>query len=102
MKSGRFFFGTWMFLFGLLAGVVAGILFAPRSGQETRRRLRGIADETGQRVGKITEETKQVVNEAAKHGREWAGEAGGHLKNIKQEARQTATGIVEQGKGLIR
>jgi DNA invertase Pin-like site-specific DNA recombinase len=64
--------------------------------------LRGIADKTGQRVGKITEETKQAVTEAAKHGREWAGEAGGHLKNIKQEARQTATEIVAQGKELIR
>lgn len=102
MKSGRFFFGTSMFLFGLLAGVIAGILFAPRSGRETRRRLGGMADETGRRVGKITEETKQVVTEAAKHGKEWVGEAGGHLKNIKQEARQTATGIVERGKGLLR
>ncbi|MDC4223827.1 MAG: YtxH domain-containing protein [Candidatus Manganitrophus sp.] len=102
MKNGRFFFGSMMFLFGLLAGVLAGILFAPRSGKETRRRLTGLADETGQRVGRITEATKQVATEAAKHGKEWAAEAGGHLKNIRQEARQTADIIVEQGKELIR
>lgn len=102
MKTGRFFFGTMMFLFGLLAGIIAGILLAPRSGKETRRQLKGLAEETGQRVGKITEESKQVVTGVAKHGKEWANEAGGHLKNISQEARQTATGIVEHGKELIR
>lgn len=102
MKNGRFFFGTMMFLFGLLTGMIAAILLAPRSGKETRRRLKGLVDETGDRVGKITEETRQVLNEAAKHGKEWIGEAGGHLKNIGQEARQTAAEIVAHGKELIR
>lgn len=102
MKSGRFFFGTLMFLFGLLAGAIAGILLAPRSGRDTRRQLKGLADETGHHVGRITEETKQVFSGAAKHGKEWADETGGHLKNIGQEARQTATGIVEHGKELTR
>jgi gas vesicle protein len=102
MKNRRFLFGTFMFLFGLLAGVIAGILFAPRSGKEIRRQLRGMTDKAGQRVGRITEETKQAAADAARHGKEWAAEAGGHLKNIGQAARQTATEIVEQGKELIR
>lgn len=103
MKSGsRFLFGLMMFLVGLLAGVTTGILLAPRSGRDTRRQLKGLADEAGDRVGKIAEESKQVLAGAAKHGKEWAGEAGGHLKKIGQEARQTAEGIVEQGKELIR
>ena len=103
MKNGsRFLFGTLMFLVGLLTGVIAGLLLAPRSGKETQRRLKGMADETGQRVGRITEETKQVVAETAKQGKEWAGEAGGRLKKVGQEVRQTAAGIVEQGKEIIR
>jgi len=102
MKNGRFLFGTMMFLFGLLAGVIAGILFAPRSGQETRRRLGGLVDETGHRVDRMTKATKQAAAEAAKHGKEWAAEAGDHLKNIGQEARKAANVIAEQGKGLIR
>ena len=42
------------FLGGAIAGAVAGILLAPKSGEETRRELRGYArkaEEEGMRAG---------------------------------------------------
>ena len=61
----RFLFSAIMFLTALLVGFGAGILLAPRSGKETRKRFRGLANETGQ-----------------------------HLKDLGQQARRTATKIV--------
>ncbi len=64
-NAARFLFSTILFLAALLVGFGAGILLAPRSGKETRRRLMGLANETGE-----------------------------HLKDLGQQARRTATKIV--------
>ncbi len=57
------------FLVGLSLGIAAGVLFAPASGEETRRELRDRADEavnTGRRKW----------GEVLETGREKAGEVG--------------------------
>ncbi len=57
------------FLFGLGVGIVAGLLFAPASGEETRRELRERLDE-GVDAGR--RKWGEVVDE----GREKAGDIG--------------------------
>ncbi|MCG3113206.1 MAG: YtxH domain-containing protein [Candidatus Manganitrophus sp. SB1] len=98
----HYFFGGMMFMLGLTIGIGAGFLLAPRSGRDTRRQIKGLADETGTHLGRIADETKQVFSGVVKHGKEMAKETGGHLDNITQEAKQTADKIAAHGKGLMR
>ena len=60
------------FFLGLGIGVAAGILFAPKSGEETREFIRQKADESGE-----------------------------FLKRRTEDLRETATGFVEKGRTVI-
>lgn len=103
MSEGRhYFFGGMMFMLGLTVGIGAGFLLAPRSGRDTRRQIKGLADETGTHLGRIADETKQVFSGVVKHGKELAKETGGHLDNITQEAKQTANQIAAHGKQIAK
>jgi gas vesicle protein len=68
-------FGVGHLLLALMGGAAAGaaavFLTAPRSGQETRRRLHSAADETRDAVGRVpvalrkaTEAARDAFNEA--------------------------------------
>ena len=61
------------FFLGMGIGVAVGILFAPKSGEETRRLIRDRADE----------------------GR-------GYVKRRSDELRDSATDLVEKGKGAVK
>lgn len=61
------------FAFGLGLGLAIGVLFAPKSGEETRDMIRGKADE----------------------GREY-------LRRRGEEVREQASELVERGKGAVR
>jgi gas vesicle protein len=61
------------FAFGLGLGLAIGVLFAPKSGEETRDMIRGKADE----------------------GREY-------LRRRGEEVREQASDLVERGKGAVR
>ncbi len=67
----RFFFGAIPFLMGLLLGLGTGLLLAPRSGRETRRRLGGVVDEAGEHLEDIAHQAKQRVSRIVKHGKKW-------------------------------
>jgi gas vesicle protein len=58
--------GVGMFFIGLAAGAVAGgiaaLLFAPKSGKETREMIRGKAVETGQMIQSRANEVKERVS----------------------------------------
>ncbi|MBI3804580.1 MAG: YtxH domain-containing protein [Nitrospirae bacterium] len=94
----RFAFGLLMFLAGLAAGALAGVLFAPRSGRETQKDLRGLANETGKRFGRITEKTRESLAGAADQGKQWANDAQEHLKSIGQAASK----VVDEGREFTR
>lgn len=58
------------FVLGAAIGGGLALLTAPRSGQETRDRIRDLADETRDRLGKLAEEAETRVKEAVEEGRE--------------------------------
>ena len=65
MKSSNAFGGT-LLIFGL--GILAGILIAPRRGEETRKILREQMEECcGKTCGFITEKTAEVRKQAEKY-----------------------------------
>lgn len=68
--------GGVYFLTGLAAGVAVGILFAPKSGVETR----------------------DLISRKAEEGKEALKEQGFRLKKQAKEMRNRAEGLVEEGK----
>ena len=57
------------FFLGLGIGVAAGILFAPKSGDETRALLRSRAEEGGDYLKRRTDELKDAATDAVERGR---------------------------------
>lgn len=58
------------FLAGAAIGGALGILFAPRSGKETREKIKGMADETRDRIRHIAEDAEMKIAEALHEGKE--------------------------------
>jgi gas vesicle protein len=51
------------FLLGGAVGIIAGLLLAPKSGQETRRRLQDWIDDLGDKSQDILEEGKEILEQ---------------------------------------
>ncbi len=62
------------FLGGALAGAVAGILLAPKSGEETRRELRGYARKAEEEVIERAKEARAALDEMIERGRHFVAE----------------------------
>ena len=65
------------FLMGLAAGAIVGVLVAPASGEETRRRLKERAEElTNEKVGEVVQMGRERAGEMAKQAAEKAFDSG--------------------------
>lgn len=73
------------FLGGAIAGAVAGILLAPKSGEETRRELRGYARKAEEEVIEKAKEARAALDEMIERGRHFMAE-----KRAEVEAAVTA------------
>jgi gas vesicle protein len=62
------------FLGGAVAGVVAGILLAPKSGEETRRELRGYARRAEEEVMEKAKEARAALDETIERGKRFMAE----------------------------
>jgi gas vesicle protein len=78
------------FLGGAIAGAVAGILFAPKSGEETRRELKGYARKTEEEI------------EKAKHARAALDDAIERGKHFVAEKRADVEAAVKTGKEAMK
>ena len=74
------------FLGGAIGGMMAGILLAPKSGEETRRELKGYA-----------RKTEDEVIEKAKEARAALDEMIGRGKRLVEENRAGAAAAVKAG-----
>jgi gas vesicle protein len=78
-------------LVALLLGAAVGggiaLLTAPRSGRETREKLRGLAGETSERIRRIAEEAEERIAEVLQEG-----------KNTVVEKRDMVKAAVEAGR----
>jgi gas vesicle protein len=74
------------FFLGFGIGLAAGLLFAPASGRDTRRRLQEKFEDT---MNASEEKVNETVQDIAERGRQKAGELGGRL------GRQAAEGAVD-------
>jgi gas vesicle protein len=79
------------FFLGLGIGVAAGILFAPKSGEETRELLKEKAEEGKDYLKRRSEELKETAAEALEKGRQ----------TLTRQKQQLAA-AVEAGKAAYR
>lgn len=89
-SSDDFFKGL---LFGTVVGVTAGILLAPKSGEETRADIKRLAQETGDKAEKYYLNAKKEVNKRIKDLKETG-------KNIDVDGYKKLVGkVVDEIKG---
>ena len=58
-----------MFVGGVVLGAVAGLLFAPKSGRETRREIKDAATKVKEEVTNAAKRTKAGIEAAVEKGR---------------------------------
>ena len=62
------------FLGGVIGGITAGILLAPRSGEDTRRELKGYARKTEEEVIEKAKEARAALDEVIERGKHFIDE----------------------------
>jgi len=62
------------FLSGAVAGAIAGILFAPKAGEQTRRELKAFARKTEEDLLEKAKETRAALDEAIERGKSFVAE----------------------------
>ncbi len=60
---------TLMFVGGALLGAIAGILLAPKSGEETRKEIKDYASKVKNEVVDVAQRTKAGIEAAMEKGR---------------------------------
>ena len=80
--------GFSSFLLGLGVGVGIGMLFAPKSGQETREILKNKAGEGGDYLKQRSAEIKQTASEWVDKGREALGRQKESISDAYEAGRQ--------------
>lgn len=90
------------FILGALVGAIAGILFAPRSGKETREMLKKSYEEYSEKGKEIFEEKKEQLEEAIEAGKKTVEEKSEELKGkfgeIKEKVSERVSEIRTRGK----
>lgn len=75
---------AFAFLVGAVAGLTAGILLAPKSGEETRRILKGYARKTEEEVLERANEARAALEEVIEQGKDFiAGKKAGVEAAVK-------------------
>lgn len=64
---------TTTFVAGLVAGVGAGLLLAPRSGARTRRQLHCVAKDLEERTAQVLGDAKTSIGKAIERGTRLVG-----------------------------
>ena len=62
------------FLGGAIGGMIAGILLAPKAGEETRRELKGYARKTEEEVIEKAKEARAALDELIEQGKHFVAE----------------------------
>lgn len=83
-------FGAFLagFLTGALVGAVVALLFAPRSGEETRRLLQERGIELKTRAGEVAAQARAQAEAALAEARRRAEEAAAEAQRRAEELRQ--------------
>ena len=87
--------GFAWFLAGLGIGALAGVLYAPKSGKETRDDLKASAFDAKDRAAQLYSETADQVNDYVRQGKDVAND-------YVDKGRSQFNEYVDKGKDLIQ
>ncbi len=90
------------FFLGVGIGVAVGILFAPKSGEETRTLLRSKADESKDFLKRKSDDLREQVIRKSDDLREQAAEAVDKGKSAVQRQKEQVLAAVDAGKQAYR
>ena len=79
------------FLGGAVAGAIAGVLFAPKAGNETRRDLKGYARKTEKELIEKAKEARAALDDVIERG-----------KHVLSEKRAAVEASVKAGKDAMK
>jgi gas vesicle protein len=93
--------GFGWFLAGLGVGALVGVLYAPKSGKETRDDLVAGALDAKERAAVLAEQARERATELAEQGKQQVGEYVDRGKEYYDRGRTQWTQYVEKGKSLV-
>ena len=94
--------GLGWFLTGLGLGAVIGVLYAPKSGRETREDIVNSALDAKERAAALTQQGLDAANTYVEQGKQVAGEYVDKGKEYYDKGRSQWTQYVEKGKSLVQ
>lgn len=87
---------TLVFLGGAIVGAMAGVLFAPKSGTETRRRIKDYADKTEEELIEKAEEARAALDETIERGKQFVAEKKADVEAAVKAGQEAMKEKVEQ------
>ena len=93
--------GLGWFLAGLGVGALVGVLYAPKSGTETRADLMQGAADAQKKASEYAQQGVDKANDYVEQGKQVAGDYVDKGKEYYEKGRSQWTEYVEKGKGLV-
>lgn len=94
--------GLGWFLTGLGLGALVGVLYAPKSGRETREDLVSSALDAKEKAAVLTQQGVDKANDYVEQGKQAAGDYVDKGKDLYDQSRTQWTQYVEKGKSLVQ
>jgi gas vesicle protein len=94
--------GLGWFLAGLGIGALVGVLYAPKSGRETRDELMASAMDAKERAADYAQQGRERAAQFAEQGKQQVGEYVDRGKEYYDRGRTQWSQYVEKGKGLVQ
>jgi gas vesicle protein len=93
--------GFGWFLAGLGIGALIGVLYAPKSGKETREELVSGALEAKEKAAILAQRGAEAASQYVDQGKQVAGEYADKGREFYEKGRTQWTEYVEKGKNLV-
>src|ERR1700750_3050449 len=93
--------GLGWFLAGLGIGALVGVLYAPKSGRETREDLMASALDAKERAADLAQQGRERASQFAEQGKQQVNEYVDRGKEYYDRGRTQWSQYVEKGKGLV-
>ena len=94
--------GLGWFLAGLGLGAIVGVLYAPKSGRETREDIVNSALDAKERAAVLAQQGLDRANSYVEQGKNVAGDYVDRGKEYYEKGRSQWTQYVEKGKSLVQ